>query len=324
MLHRSWIRIALFVLSLALLGGALPAHAAPGKWPDKPVTLIVPYAPGGGTDIVSRLVAQKLSELWGQSVVVENRPGANGVIGTSHVAKSSADGYTLMMVVGSHAINPVLMKSMPYDTNAAFTPITRLAISPMVLVVSKKSPYKTLSDLVHAARKQPLGVGYSEGQTRLTGELFRQIGQLQTVSVPYKGGSQIMVDVIGGHLDMGFTSVLTAMPHVVGGNLRVIGVAADERMSIFPDAMTFKEAGLGGVESLNWYGLFGPAGLSPQVVSQINADLRRVTSDPAVAKQMQDQGASVVLTPPAQFGQFLTAETRKWAAVAQRGGIQPE
>ncbi|CAG9180283.1 tripartite tricarboxylate transporter substrate binding protein [Cupriavidus pampae] len=324
MLHRSWIRIALFVLSLALLGGALPAHAAPGKWPDKPVTLIVPYAPGGGTDIVSRLVAQKLSELWGQSVVVENRPGANGVIGTSHVAKSSADGYTLMMVVGSHAINPVLMKSMPYDTNAAFTPITRLAISPMVLVVSKKSPYKTLSDLVQAARKQPLGVGYSEGQTRLTGELFRQIGQLQTVSVPYKGGSQIMVDVIGGHLDMGFTSVLTAMPHVVGGNLRVIGVAADERMSIFPDAMTFKEAGLGGVESLNWYGLFGPAGLSPQVVSQINADLRRVTSDPAVAKQMQDQGASVVLTPPAQFGQFLTAETRKWAAVAQRGGIQPE
>jgi len=324
MLHRSWIRIALFVLSLALLGGALPAHAAPGKWPDKPVTLIVPYAPGGGTDIVSRLVAQKLSELWGQSVVVENRPGANGVIGTSHVAKSSADGYTLMMVVGSHAINPVLMKSMPYDTNAAFTPITRLAISPMVLVVSKKSPYKTLSDLVQAARKQPLGVGYSEGQTRLTGELFRQIGQLQTVSVPYKGGSQIMVDVIGGHLDMGFTSVLTAMPHVMGGNLRVIGVAADERMSIFPDAMTFKEAGLGGVESLNWYGLFGPAGLSPQVVSQINADLRRVTSDPAVAKQMQDQGASVVLTPPAQFGQFLTAETRKWAAVAQRGGIQPE
>lgn len=324
MLHRSWIRIALFVMSLALLGGALPAHAAPGKWPDKPVTLIVPYAPGGGTDIVSRLVAQKLSELWGQSVVVENRPGANGVIGTSHVAKSSADGYTLMMVVGSHAINPVLMKSMPYDTNAAFTPITRLAISPMVLVVSKKSPYKTLSDLVQAARKQPLGVGYSEGQTRLTGELFRQIGQLQTVSVPYKGGSQIMVDVIGGHLDMGFTSVLTAMPHVMGGNLRVIGVAADERMSIFPDAMTFKEAGLGGVESLNWYGLFGPAGLSPQVVSQINADLRRVTSDPAVAKQMQDQGASVVLTPPAQFGQFLTAETRKWAAVAQRGGIQPE
>jgi len=142
--------------------------------------------------------------------------------------------------------------------------------------------------------------------------------------VSYKGGAQIMVDVIGGHVGAGFTSVLTALPHVQSGNLRVIGVAADQRMSLFPDAMTFKEAGLDGVESLNWYGLFGPAGLSPQVVSQINADLRRVTSDPAVAKQMQDQGASVVLTPPAQFGQFLTAETRKWAAVAQRGGIQPE
>ncbi|PWK37449.1 Bug family tripartite tricarboxylate transporter substrate binding protein [Cupriavidus plantarum] len=333
MLHRSWIRIALFVLSvlsvlsvlfLGLSVPALTAHAAAGKWPDKPVTLIVPYAPGGGTDIVSRLVAQKLSELWGQSVVVENRPGANGVIGTSHVAKSSADGYTLMMVVGSHAINPVLMKSLPYDTAAAFTPITRLAVSPMVLVVSKKSPYKNLTELVDAARKQPLGVGYSEGTTRLTGELFRQIGHLQTVSVPYKGGSQIMVDVIGGHLAMGFTSVLTAMPHVQGGNLRVIGVAADERMSIFPDAMTFKEAGLAGVESLNWYGLFGPKGMPQQVVNQINADLRRVTSDPAVARQMQDQGANVVLTPPAQFNEFIVSETRKWSAVAQRGGIQPE
>lgn len=322
MLHRNWIRVAL--LALTMLLGALPWQAAQAKWPDKPVTLIVPYAPGGGTDIVSRLMAQKLSELWGQSVVVENRPGANGVIGSSHVAKASADGYTLLMVVGSHAINPVLMKSMPYDTTQAFTPITRLAISPMVLVVSKKSPYKSLKDLVEAARTKPLGVGYSEGQTRLTGELFRQIGHLQTVSVPYKGGSQIMVDVIGGHVEMGFTSVLTALPHVQGGNLRVIGVAADERMSIFPDAMTFKEAGLTGVESLNWYGLFGPAGMPASVVTQINTDLRRVTSDPAVAKQMQDQGAVVVLTPPKEFGKFLGSETQKWASVAQRGGIRPE
>jgi tripartite-type tricarboxylate transporter receptor subunit TctC len=322
MLNFRWIRTVL--LGLALLASVAPWTHAMAKWPDKPVMLVVPYAPGGGTDIVSRLVAQKLSELWGQSVVVENRPGANGVIGSSHVAKSAPDGYTLLMVVGSHAINPVLMKSLPYDTTRGFTAITRLAISPMVLVVAKSSPYKTLNDLLQAARKEPLGVGYSEGQTRLTGELFRQVGKLQTISVPYKGGSQIMVDVIGGHLAMGFTSVLTALPHVIGGNLRVIGVAANERMTIFPDAMTFKEAGLNGVESLNWYGLFGPAGISSATVDQINSDLRRVTSDPAVAKQMQDQGAVVVLTPPDAFRKFLLGETQKWSQVAQRGGIQPE
>jgi len=322
MLNHRWMRAAM--MSLACLAAAVPWGHAAAKWPDKPVTLIVPYAPGGGTDIVSRLVAQKLSERWGQSVVVENRPGANGVIGTGHVAKSAPDGHTLLMVVGSHAINPVLMKSLPYDTAKGFTPITRLAVSPMVLVVAKSSPYKTLNDLVEAARKQPLGVGYSEGQTRLTGELLRQVGKLQTIPVSYKGGAQIMVDIIGGHLASGFTSVLTALPHVNGGNLRVIGVAADERMPIFPDAMTFKEAGLDGVQSLNWYGLFGPAGMPVATVEQIHRDLREVTADPAVAKQMRDQSAAIVLTPPDAFRAFIGSETQKWAEVARRGGIRPE
>jgi tripartite-type tricarboxylate transporter receptor subunit TctC len=316
-----WIR---GVLGAMACTAALASGHAAAKWPEKTDTLVVPYAPGGGTDIVSRLVAQKLSERWGQSVVVDNRPGANGVIGSSHVHKSAPDGYTLLMVVGSHAINPVLMKSLPYDTVRGFSPITRLAISPMVLVVSKSNPAKSLTDLVSAARSQPLGIGYSEGQTRLTGELLRQAGNLKTIPVSYKGGAQIMVDVIGGHVGAGFTSVLTALPHVQSGNLRVIGVAADQRMSLFPDAMTFKEAGLDGVESLNWYGLFGPAGMSPAIVEQIHHDLQQVTQDPALAKQMKDQGATIVLTPPTEFRAFLDKETRKWADVAKRGGIQPE
>ncbi|WP_082926189.1 tripartite tricarboxylate transporter substrate binding protein [Cupriavidus sp. D384] len=317
-----WMRGALgaMVWTAAALGSG---HAA-AKWPEKPVTLVVPYAPGGGTDIVSRLVAQKLSERWGQSVIVEHRPGANGVIGSSHVQKAAPDGYTLLMVVGSHAINPVLMKSIPYDTVRGFTPITRLAISPMVLVVSKSNPAKSLTDLVGAAKNQPLGLGYSEGQTRLTGELMRQAGNLKTIPVSYKGGAQIMVDVIGGHVGAGFTSVLTALPHVQNGTLRVIGVAADQRMSLFPDAMTFKEAGLDAVESLNWYGLFGPAGMQNAIVDQIHRDLQQVTQDPALAKQMKDQGATIVLTPPAEFRTFLGKETQKWADVARRGGIQPE
>ncbi|MET0184406.1 MAG: tripartite tricarboxylate transporter substrate binding protein [Achromobacter sp.] len=311
---------------LAPLSIATHAMAAEplNKFPDKPVILVVPYAAGGGTDIVGRNIAQRLSTLWGQSVVVENRSGANGVIGSSMVSKSPPDGHTLMLVVGSHAINPVLMKSMPYDTNTAFTPITRIADSPMVLVAAAKGPYPTLKDALTAARAQEMPLGFSEGHTRLTGEMIRQAGNLKTLGVPYKGGGPLMIDIMGGHVPMGVTSVLTAMPHVQSGNLRVLGVADDKRSAVFPDAMTFKEAGLGDVKSLSWYGLLGPAGMPDALVARIRDDIKKVTQDPAVIKQMQEQGAEIVVDEPAAFKAFLVDETRKWAAVAERGGIKAE
>ena len=317
-------RRTLLTASAALCAGAAWAQPATARFPTKPVTLVVPYAAGGGTDIVARLMAQRLSEMWGQPVVVDNRTGANGVIGSSYVAKAVPDGHTLLMVVGSHAINPVLMKSLPYDTLKAFTPVTNIASSPMVLVAAANGPYKTLTDVIAAARKAELAAGYSEGQTRLTGELIRQAGNLKLSGIPYKGGAPVMVDVIGGHLPLGITSVLTALPHVHSGALRVVGVAADQRMAIFPDAMTFKEAGLKGVESLNWYGMFGPAGMPPSLVAQIHQDLKKVTADPAVAKQMQGQGAQIVVSAPEDFRRFLVGETEKWTTVAQRGGIKAE
>ncbi|MEP6559276.1 MAG: tripartite tricarboxylate transporter substrate-binding protein [Burkholderiales bacterium] len=305
--------------------GTSYAQPAPSTvWPAKPVTIVVPYSAGGGTDTVGRLVAQRLSERWGVSVVVENRTGANGAIGSALVAKAAPDGNTLLLVVGSHAINPVLMKSLPYDTATAFTPITRIAVSPMVLVASAKGPFQNLNDALAVARKDEIGIGFSEGQTRLTGEMMRQAGGLRTIGIPYKGGAPMMVDLIGGHLPLGLTSVLTALPHVQAGNLIVIGVAADQRMALFPEAMTFQEAGLKDVESLNWYGLFGPAGMSEAVVARINADLGAVAAAPAFAKQMKDQGAEIVLTPPEQFVKLLEQETAKWRQVAQRAGIQPE
>ena len=316
---------------LDTLGALTTACVIPMGWaqgsprfPTKPVTIVVPYSAGGGTDIVGRQLAQQLAELWGQSVVVDNRSGANGAIGSQYVAKSAPDGYTLLMVVGSHAINPVLMKNLPYDTMKAFTPVTNIATSPLVLVVAANGPYKKLPDFLEAARREELAYGYSEGQTRLTGELIRQAGKLKMTGVPYKGGAPIMVDIIGGHLPSGVTSVLTALPHVQSGKLRVIGVAADKRTSIFPEAMTFQETGLTGVESHSWYGLFGPAGMPDDVVNRILQDLRKVTSEPAVARQLNDQGADIVLTPPAQFRRFLEVENQKWAQVAQRGGIQAE
>jgi len=314
--------------AMAALAAAAAAQgntqAAAAKWPARPVTLVVPYSAGGGTDIVARALAQRLAELWGQQVVVDNRTGANGVVGSASVAKAAPDGHTLMMVVGSHAINPVLMKQLPYDTPRAFTPITRVADSPTVFVVAAKAQWKNLAELVEAARKSDVPAGYSEGQTRLTGELANQAGNLKLSGVPYKGGAPIMVDVMGGHLPVGITSVLTALPHVQGGKLRVIGVADKERAAVFGDAMTFREAGLNGVESLSWYGLFGPAGLPPAIVAQINRDLKTVTAEPQLAKQLADQGARVVLTPPDEFARFLASETTKWGQVAQRAGIQPE
>ena len=320
---------------VAALAGAVAAIASPWqaqaagtpdpqRFPRKPVTLVVPYSAGGGTDIVGRMLAQKLGDRWGQSVLVDNRTGANGVIGSAHVAKSPPDGYTLLLVVGSHAVNPALMRSIPYDTVNAFTSITNVATSPMVLVVAARGPYKNLPELLAAARKDELGVGNSEGQTRLTGELVRQAAGLKTVEVPYKGGAPMMVDIIGGHLPMGYTSVLTALPHVQAGNMRVVGVAARERLAVFPEAMTFAEAGVPGVESLSWYGMFGPAGMPPALVEQVGADLRAVCADPAVVSQLRDQGAQLVLGSPADLDRFVRAEAAKWAAVAQRGGIKPE
>lgn len=324
-LHR---RTALGALAAFAAGATAPTARAQApaamRFPTRPVTIVVPYSAGGGTDIVGRLVAQRLSQRWEQSVVVDNRTGANGVIGSQHVAKAAPDGHTLLLVVGSHAINPVLMKSLPYDTLKAFTPVTNIATSPMVLVVAADGPYRQLPDLVEAARRQEMAVGYSEGQTRLTGEMIRQAGGLRMAGVAYKGGAPIMVDIIGGHLPAGVTSVLTALPHVHSGKLRVLGVAARQRMDIFPEAMTFAEAGLPGVESLSWYGLFGPAGLPDAVVARLHEDLRKVSADPVVQRQMQEQGAQVEMTPPAEFRRFVAAETGKWAQVAQRGGIRAE
>jgi tripartite-type tricarboxylate transporter receptor subunit TctC len=237
MFPSSFTRRALCVAALAGAACGALAQSRRPSGPAKPVTLVVPYSAGGGTDIVARALAQRLAELWGQQVVVDNRTGANGVVGSASVAKAAPDGHTLMMVVGSHAINPVLMKQLPYDTPRAFTPITRVADSPTVFVVAAGAPWKTLGDLVEAARKTEIPAGYSEGQTRLTGELANQAAGIKLSGVPYKGGAPIMVDVMGGHLPVGITSVLSALPHVRAGKLRVVGVADKQRTAVFPDAL---------------------------------------------------------------------------------------
>ena len=302
------------------------AHAADpaAPWPAKPVTLVVPYASGGGTDILARLVGSKLAEMWGQSVVVENKAGANGAIGSAEIARSAPDGYKIMLVVGSHVINPILTKSVPYDTVNDFTPITLLAASPMVLVVQKDGKYPDLETFINKGREAPVSVGYSEGATQLTGELIRQKADIKVVPVPYKGGAPLMVDIIGGHVDSGVTSVLTALPHVKSGKLMVIGTTTDKKLEMYPNAVTFKQAGYPQVEALSWYGLFGPKGLPEDVVRKIHDSLVKATQDPVIAKQLEEQGASVILNSQADYIKFLDAERVKWTDVAKAGNIHPE
>lgn len=291
------------------------------KWPEKPVVLIVPYSPGGGTDILARMIGAKLSEIWKQTVVVENKAGANGVIGSADVMRSPPDGYKIMLVVGSHIINKILTKSVPFDPQADFTPITRFAVSPSILAVRNNDKFKDLPAYIEQGRKQDVSIGYSEGQTQLTGELIRQATGVKAVPVPYKGGAPLMVDIVGGHVDSGVTSVLTVLPYVKSGQLKVIAVAADDKLDVFPEAVTFRQAGHPEVESLSWYGFFGPKNMPDAIVAKINDSLRSATQDPKIAEQLKSQGATVTLDKPDAFRKFLENEKQKWQKVADRGGV---
>ena len=318
-------KFSLSAIAFSLLAVSPVSKAAPdAAWPTKAVTLMVPYAPGGGTDIIARLVGSKLSEVWGQTVIVENKSGANGAIGSAEVARSPADGYKIMLVVGSHIINPILTKSVPYDTDKDFTPITLIAASPSVLVVQKDGAFPNLETFITTGKKSEVSVGYSEGQTQLTGELIKQKTGIKLVPVPYKGGSPLMVDIIGGHVQAGVTSVLTALPHVKSGKLMVIGIADDKKLPVFPEAVTFKQAGYPDVQSLSWYGLFGPKDMPVEIVNKIQQGLVKATQDPAIARQLDEQGATVILNSQAEFKAFLETEKLKWAEVARKGNIQAQ
>jgi tripartite-type tricarboxylate transporter receptor subunit TctC len=309
-------------LALALLVPA--AHAQP--FPSKPVRLMVPYATGGGTDILARLFAQKLTESWGQSVIVENRPGGDGIIGSEVVAKSPPDGYNVMLVVAAHVINPSLKKNMPFDVLKDFTPITELAASPWVVVVSPNVPAKSIKELIALAKAQPgkLTFGSSEPSSRLAGEQFKEQAGVDLLHIPYKGGSQIMTDLLGGHIQVGFTSVLTVLQHYKSGKLIVLGVGGKNRSPSMPDVPTVVEAGLPGYETSAWYGLYGPAGMPKDIVDKFQKEIARISVQPDVRERLLQLGAEPVASTPADFAAFTQAEYAKFANIIKKAGIQPD
>lgn len=314
--------ISLAGLALALLNPV--AHA--DSYPSKPLRIVVPYAAGGGTDILARLFAQKLSESWGQPVIVENRPGADGAIGTELIARSPADGYNLVLVVAAHVINPSLKAKMPFDILKDFTPITMVAASPWVVVVSPVVPANNIKELIALAKAQPgkLAFGSSDPSSRLAGEQFKSMAGVDLQHIPYKGGAPVMADLLGGHVQVSFTSVLTALQHHRSGKLRVLGVAGKNRSPSMPDIPTVVEAGLPGYETSAWYGLYGPSNVPKDIVDKIQKELARISTHPDVRERLLQLGAEPVVNTPAEFAAFTQAEYAKFAKIIKTAGIQPE
>lgn len=320
-------RRAVSALAVTLLASLAPqANSQPASFPDKPVRIMVPYAPGGGTDQLARLLAERLSHRWGKPVTVENRAGADGVIGTDALGKGPADGHAMALVVGSHTVNSFFNKNMPFDPIKDFVPITLVAYSPIVMVVTPQMAVNTAQELV-AKLKANGGkntYGSSEKVTRLSGELFSQESGGKMTFVPYKGGSQLMVDMLGGHTDIGFTSILTVMQHHRAGKLKVLTVGTERRHASLPDVPTMAEAGYPGASAIVWYGLIAPRAVPKAVVDRIQADVALVLGEPAVKELIDRQGGVPVGNTSEQFARIMQDESRKWERVVKAAGIQPE
>ena len=304
---------------------AVAAHAQT-VFPTKSVRIVVPYAPGGGTDIISRQIAQKLGEAWGQNVFVENRPGANGISGTDVVLKSAPDGHNLVVVVAAHVINSSLQTKMPYDPVTDVAPVTLIARSPWVIVTIPTLPAKTLREFVAYAKANPgkLRFGSSEPSSRLAGEQFKQLAGINLEHIPYKGGSQIMTDMLGGQIETGFTSTLTVLQHYKSGKLKVLAVAGKARHPSMPDIPTAVEAGYPEYETYAWYGMYAPKGTPKEIVARIQQEIARVVKRPDTEERLGQFGAEPIASTPEDFAAFTKAESEKFARLIKAAGIQPE
>ena len=317
-------RIALLLL-LAL--PALPSLAVAQAWPSKPIKWIVPFAPGGTTDILARTVGDKLGAALGQPVIVENRPGAGGGVGADFVAKSPPDGYTLVGgTISTHAINASLYKSLPYDPVRDFVPITLIARLPNLLVINPNVPAKNVAELVALMKANPgkytfasSGNGTSQ---HLSGELFKSIAGVDMQHVPYKGSPPALQDVVGGQVTMTFDNITTALPLAKAGNLRALAVTTAQRSAVAPEIPTMAEAGLAGYEIGSWQGVFAPAGTPPEIVRRLNTEIVRILKSPEIHDKLIALGAEPVGNSVDEFTAMVKSEVAKWGDVVKRSGAR--
>jgi tripartite-type tricarboxylate transporter receptor subunit TctC len=316
-MNRIHTRRALLLAALLAAGGLGHAQDA---WPTKPVTIVVPFAPGGGTDIGTRIVAQKLSVLWGQSVVVDNRGGAGGNVGLDHVSRARPDGYVLMTGnVGTQSINPTLYKKLSYNPDTAFVPIGLFAELPFVLAVTSSLPANNVRELVALAKAAPEKYSYASsgngGSPHLSGETFKIATGTKILHVPYKGGGAAMTDLIAGNVHMLFASVLELSGHIKAGKLKALAITSKQRVPALPDVPTLQEAGVTGAESGSWLGLLAPAGTPQAVVDKVSQDLQKVLAMPDVQQQLLAQGAVARGGTPADFTRLIADDRRKYARI---------
>jgi tripartite-type tricarboxylate transporter receptor subunit TctC len=288
--------------------------------------IVVPFTPGGGTDILARLIAQKLNEAWGQPVVVDNRPGASGTVGTAYVAKAAPDGHTLLIVPAGYAGNPSLYKKLPYDQTRELAPVSRLASGPLTLVVHPSLPAKSVKELIAFARRHPgeINFGSSGAGTlpHLSAELFNSMSGIKMVHIPYKGAGAAVTDVMAGRVPVYFMNILQSLSLIKAGKLRALGVTTPERTPIAPEIPAIAEAGLKGFDMTNWYGMVAPAATQRDVVVKLSAEVARVLKLPDLTSRLADDGMTVVGSTPGEFADFLARETAKFARVIEAAGIK--
>lgn len=307
---------------------ALPFATQAQAWPTKPVKIVVPSAPGGSTDHIARAIGQKLSEAWGQPVVVENRPGAGLTLGADFVAKSPADGYTLLMGAVHHSIAQNVYKKLPYDFVRDLAPISVLAIVPNVLIVAVKNPATNVSELIAQSKANPGKLSYGSTGVgtahHLIGEQFNDMAGTDILHVAYKGSSPALVDLLGGQTTMMFDTVASCLPHIQAGTLRPLAVATAKRSSALPDVPTLSEAGLTGFDIATWFGLMAPAGTPKTVIDKVYADSARILSMPDMKKRWMEMGAEPVGNTPEQMGAQIKTEMAKFAALVSKAKLSIE
>ena len=319
-------RLVRVLLVLALSGAAWAAQAQ--AYPVKPVRMIVPFAPGGNTDIIARIVAPGMSKALGQQIVIENRGGAGSMIGTEVASKSPPDGYTLLMVSAAHVINPAMVKTLPFDPVRSFAAISKVADVPAALVVHPSLPVSNVKQLIALARARPGQLNYSSAGRgsigHLSAELLGSLARIQMTHVPYKGAGPALVDTIAGHVELLISSMPAVIPHARAGKLRMIGQAGEKRSPAAPDVPTMIEAGVPGFVVTAGFGLFAPAGTPRPAIDRVLAALKASLSDPGVRNRLSGEGAEPVGSTPEEYEQFTRSEIEKWIKVARGAGIQPE
>jgi tripartite-type tricarboxylate transporter receptor subunit TctC len=316
-----------FAALLAAIAVCIAADiSAQQNYPAGPMRIVVPFTPGGGTDILARLIAQKLNESWGQPVVVDNRPGAAGTLGTAFVAKSVGDGHTLLIVPAGYAGNPGLYKKLPYDHTRDLAPVSWLASGPLTLVVHPSLPAKSVKELIAFARARPgeINFGSSGAGTlpHLSAELFNSMSGIKMVHIPYKGAGAAVTDVMAGRVPVYFMNILQSVSLIKAGKLRALGVTTPQRTPIAPDIPSIAEAGLKGYDMTNWYGLLAPAATPREAIVKLNAEVVRILKLPDLTSRLADDGMTVVASSPERFAEFLARETDKFTKVIEAAGIK--